>query len=79
MAKSDDDRDGRNAVTRGYVLATRVTSIGIQMALPPTVGWWLDSRFGTDPWLTIVGVILGFSVSMLELLKLAKDSEDSDR
>ena len=77
MTQSDDDRDGRNAVARGYVLATRVTSIGIQMALPPTIGWWLDTRWATTPWLTIVGVILGFTVSMLELLKLARDSEDS--
>jgi ATP synthase protein I len=79
MEQSDDDRDGRNSVARGYVLATRVTSIGIQMALPPTAGWWLDVRFGTSPWLTIVGVILGFSISMIELMRLAKDSEDSGR
>ena len=75
MAKNDDDRDGRNSVARGYVLASRVTSIGMQMALPPTLGWWLDEKFHTTPWLLIGGAVLGFTVSMLELIRLAKDSE----
>lgn len=77
MASSDDDRDGRNAVARGYVLATRITAIGMQMAVPPLLGWWADDYFKTAPWCLIVGAILGFSVSMLELLSLAKSSEDS--
>jgi F0F1-type ATP synthase assembly protein I len=49
----------------------------MQMALPPTLGWWADSQFKTTPWLLIVGAVLGFTVSMFELVKLAKDSEDS--
>ncbi|MFO1042648.1 MAG: AtpZ/AtpI family protein [Planctomycetaceae bacterium] len=73
MASSDNNRDGRSSAARGYVLASRVTSISIQMALPPGVGWWLDERFSTSPWLMIVGVLLGFSVAMLELLKFAKE------
>ena len=75
MAKSDDDRDGRNSVTRGYVLATRVSSIGMQMAIPPAVGWWADSKFNTTPWLLFLGAALGFTVSLLELVKFAKDNE----
>ncbi|NLJ71702.1 MAG: AtpZ/AtpI family protein, partial [Syntrophomonadaceae bacterium] len=22
-------------------------------------GWWLDGRFGTGPWLTVLGVLIG--------------------
>ena len=76
MTNSDDDRDGRSAVARGYVIATRVTSIGIQMAIPPAVGWWADSKFNTAPWLLCLGAVFGFTVSMFELVRLAKDSED---
>ena len=79
MANGDDDRDGRSALARGYVLAARVTSISLQMALPPSCGWWLDKRLGTSPWFTIAGVVLGFSISMLELLRLAKDSDNSGK
>jgi len=76
MAPSDDDRDGRHAAARGYVLAGRVMSVGITMAMPPGVGWWLDLRFATTPWLMILGVLIGFSAGLWELLKLAKDSEN---
>lgn len=75
----DQDRDGRSAAARGYVLASRVMSISLQMALPPSCGWWLDNKFRTAPWFTIAGVVLGFTVSMLELLRLAKDSDDSEK
>jgi F0F1-type ATP synthase assembly protein I len=75
MAKSDDDRDGRNSAARGYVLATQVMSISLQMAIPPGIGWWLDQKFSTAPWLMVVGLLLGFSIAMLELLKLAKNGK----
>ena len=74
MAEGDKDRDGRHAAAKGYVLAMRVMTIGIQMAALPGIGWWLDRRYATAPWLTVVGVLLGFAMAMLELLKLTKDS-----
>lgn len=77
MTNSDDDRDGRSASARGYVLATRVTSIGMQMAIPPAIGWWADEKFKTTPLLVILGAVLGFGISMLELVRLARNSNDS--
>ena len=59
------------------MIASRVMSIGFQMTIPPVIGWWVDSKLQTTPWLLVLGTILGFSISMLELVKLAKDSEDS--
>ena len=78
MAKSDDDRDGRNSVARGYVLANRATSIGMQMAVPPLIGWWADGKLHTEPWCLVAGATLGFAISMLEIIKLAKDSNSGD-
>ena len=77
MVSNDDDRDGRNSVARGYVLATRVTSIGMQMAIPPALGWWADGKLNTTPWLLGLGAVVGFTVSIFELVRFAKDSEDS--
>ena len=74
MTSSDDNRDGRSATARGYVLATRVTSIGMQMAFPPLIGWWMDSKFNTTPWFLLAGTTLGFGVSLLELIRLAKET-----
>jgi F0F1-type ATP synthase assembly protein I len=33
------------------------------------LGWWLDKKLGTGPWLLILGVILGFAGGMISLLK----------
>ena len=74
----DEGRDGRSPVARGYVLASRASSIGLQMVIPAGIGWWVDVKWKTTPWFTIVGVVLGFIVAMLEIVRLAKDSERAD-
>ena len=74
----DENRDGRSATARGYVLASRASSIGLQMAIPTGLGWWVDSTWKTTPWFMIAGVVLGFVVAMLELIKLAKESNRAD-
>lgn len=51
-------------------LASQVTTIGLEMVLPAGLGAWLDSRWGTSPWLVIMGAILGFAVSMWHLARL---------
>lgn len=81
MTKSDDDRDGRNAVARGYVIASRVTSIGMQMAIPPAIGWWADGKLNTAPWLLVLGTVMGFAVSLIEIVNLANASskQNDDR
>ncbi len=37
--------------------------LGLQLALAMVVfgalGWWLDGRLGTDPWLMVVGLLVG--------------------
>lgn len=52
--------------------ATRVSSVGFAMVLPTGLGYWLDTRWGTAPWLVIVGACLGFAAAMLDLMKLAQ-------
>lgn len=78
MANGDKNPDGRSSYARGYVLASRVMSIGITMALPAVLGYWADGRFGTTPWLLLGGTVLGFALSMIELVALAKEAEKSD-
>ncbi|MCX7408909.1 MAG: AtpZ/AtpI family protein [Planctomycetales bacterium] len=70
----DQNQDGRSEMARGYVVASRVMSIGFQMIIPVGVGWWADSAWKTSPWLMLLGVVLGFVVSMMELMQLARES-----
>ncbi len=42
-----------------------VTEAGIVTAL----GWWLDGRFDTAPWLLVVGALLGVTLATISLVK----------
>lgn len=75
----DQDRDGRHAMARGYVLASRVMSIGFQMIIPVGLGWWADSSWKTTPWLMLLGVVVGFAVAMMELIQLSRESAPSKK
>ena len=42
------------------------------------VGNWADKKFGTDPYLLVVGVIFGFAAAGVEVYKLVKRSSALD-
>ncbi len=56
----------------GLQWATAITTIGMEMALPPLVGAWVDRHFGTGVIWTIILAVLGFVVAMRHLWDLSK-------
>jgi F0F1-type ATP synthase assembly protein I len=58
--------------------ATFVASILVCLA----GGWWLDRTFGTTPWLTIVGsllgIVIGFYLLVKTIMATAKGDDHSD-
>ena len=40
--------------------------------LPGAIGWWLDRKAGTTPWLMLAGGLLGFVVGLRLLMNAAK-------
>lgn len=50
----------------------RYASVGLQFAATIGVfaflGYWADGKLGTDPWLLIVGVFLGFALGLVSLI-----------
>ena len=50
----------------------QITAISLEMVLPAVLGHWLDGRFGTEPWLVVVGALLGFAAAMTHLLSMAR-------
>ncbi len=61
------------AVSQGVRWATRVTTIGLEFALPPLLGGYLDRRWGLGSVLTIVGALFGFLAGMVHLLAIARE------
>jgi F0F1-type ATP synthase assembly protein I len=62
-----------------------MAQVGLEMVVPVGLGWWVDEKLGTGPWLLIGGVILGFIVGVVHLVALSKsangrdDKKDQDR
>ncbi len=48
-------------------------SIGIELVVSVVLGLlagaWLDRRFGTGPWLTLLGIVIGSAAGFRSLLK----------
>ena len=40
------------------------------MALCVVVGWWIDRRFGSEPWGLFLGMGFGFAAMLLRLLRI---------
>jgi hypothetical protein len=62
-----------SVVSLGVRWATRVTSIGLEFALPPLFGGYLDRRWGLGSTLTVVGAVLGFLTGMAHILAIARE------
>ena len=62
-------------------LAGRWISIGIQMAVSIVLGLlggqWLDKKFGTDPWFTLLGILIGAAAAFYDMYRLARQTTGS--
>jgi F0F1-type ATP synthase assembly protein I len=69
--KGSQDRDPRYGGLRSAGLLLAIP--GLLIASPLVgffVGGWLDRKFGTSPWLTIVGLVLGFAAAGRETYRI---------
>lgn len=53
--------------------AYRVTSLGLEFALPALGGYWVDRWTGWGPGGLLVGAVAGFSVGMMHLIQIARE------
>lgn len=66
--------DYRAMIVRGQRLASRCVSIAIGMLTPGFLGYWLDTRLGTEPLLLLIGFAAGFAYGLWRLTLLGKAS-----
>ncbi|MEE8308029.1 MAG: AtpZ/AtpI family protein [Gammaproteobacteria bacterium] len=60
----------------------RLSTVGLTIAIAVGIGAvggvYLDGYLGTQPWLTILGVLLGSAAGFHQLIRETKQSADSD-
>ena len=63
--------------------AARLASVGIEMGLAVAIGWgigyWLDGKLGTKPWLMIVFLLFGVAAGFKGLLVAARKANQGSR
>lgn len=68
--------DGRSSFARSLQKAGPFLHMGWTIAISVTlgagIGYWLDSKLDTSPWLLIAGSLLGITAGFIELIRLTK-------
>lgn len=70
MTRSDEPRSN---LSEGMAWASRISSVGLEFAVPPLLGALLDRQLGTSPAALLIGAVLGFGIGMMTILKIARE------
>ena len=65
----DGDGDQRKPLSSGSEFAGLGLQMGAVLIAGAWLGYWLDSKLGTDPWLTILFVFLGAGAAFYSLYR----------
>jgi ATP synthase protein I len=61
----------------------KLASVGIEFSVSTLIGLlggrWLDGRLGTQPWLMIVGLVLGVVAGFRSLLRTARRANEESQ
>jgi ATP synthase protein I len=69
----------RAQIAGAMSLATTVTTISLEMAVPAALGYWIDRKLGIAPLLTSIGAVLGVFVGIRSLLYLTRPKPPGDQ
>ena len=71
--RKDDEQSNSDSAISSVAQSGGNASLGITFGATILAfvgfGWWLDDRFGTSPWLLIVGMLLGSVGGIVSLVK----------
>jgi ATP synthase protein I len=66
------DPDAKNLLRKAGSYSYIGIFLGVAILIGFLGGSWLDKRFGTQPWLTLVGLLVGIASGARELYRLVK-------
>ena len=64
----------RSPLSVGLGLASKLSTLGFEFGLPPLLGHYLDRRLGSAPAGLLVGMVLGFTIGIMHILRFARDA-----
>jgi len=66
--------ESRSPLSVGIEWASRATTLGLEFVAPALLGHLADRQFGTSPAGILVGMVAGFAIGMLHILRIARDA-----
>jgi len=78
-----DSRQRRTSLGQSLRAAAGLLGLGMQFAVTIVaclgIGYWLDSRFDTQPWALLAGGIIGIIGGFLQFLKTVRSETEKGR
>ena len=69
------------ADSRGLARVWRLSSVGIEMGVAVVIGWaigfWLDRRFDTGPWLMVIFLLFGVAAGFKGMIRAAREARSA--
>jgi F0F1-type ATP synthase assembly protein I len=80
LKKNSKKEDSRNRILKemGPYLNLGMQLV-VTIALMALLGWWLDSKFDTKPWLMVILSFLGAIAGMITFIKTALSSSNNKK
>ena len=72
VAKRKATKRGEVTWSQGLVLAGLAMTIPGLLFAPAGFGYWLDTVFKTDPWLTLAGFVVGLICTAIDIWQILR-------
>ena len=77
MLQADPDEKKNSKLFEGWRESGSLYGAGVQIAagivLMAFIGWWIDTRWGTTPWIMVLGICFGAAAGMYQLVKTVNE------
>ncbi len=69
-------RRAQGPLMQGATFWLLAWSVPLSIAIGYGVGWWLDQRLGTEPWLQVAGFMLGAAAGLAQILQHLRSNDE---
>lgn len=78
MLKRSDEEESGKGLSRSQAKAYQwAMEAALSIPIAVGLGWWLDTVFGTSPWLLFFGVVVGLGACIRGLLRMRSLVEET--